>query len=71
MRQVSLVLLDKSQIFIDVIRGADHKRHPLMERFWLDVQYPLSARGGQASCLLNDESDGVALIQQPQLWWEE
>lgn len=42
-----------------------------MERFRLDVQYPLSAGGGEASRLLDEESDGVALVQQPQLRWED
>lgn len=42
-----------------------------MERFGLDVQDPLRASGGQASRLLDEEGDGVALVQQPQLWREE
>lgn len=42
-----------------------------MERFRLNVQYPLSARGGEAAGLLDDEGDGVALVKQPQLQGEE
>lgn len=42
-----------------------------MERFRLNVQYPLSARGGEATGLLDDEGDGVALVKQPQLQGEE
>lgn len=38
-----------------------------MERFGLNVQYPLSAGGGEAAGLLDDEGDGVALVKQPQL----
>lgn len=63
----SLVLLDKGQVLIDVVRGADNEGHPLVERFGLNVQDPLRARGGEASRLLDEESDGVALVQQPQL----
>lgn len=68
--EVSLVLLDKGQVLVDVVRGADHKGHPLVEPLRLDVQHPLSAGGGEAPGLLNDEGDGVALVQQPQLWGE-
>lgn len=42
-----------------------------MERFRLNVQYPPSARGGEATGLLDDEGDGVALVKQPQLQGEE
>lgn len=65
-----MVLLDKGQILVDVIGGADHEGDPLVKRFWLNIQYPLSAGGGDASRLLDEESDGVALVQQPQLWGE-
>lgn len=41
-----------------------------MERFGLHVQYPLGAGGGEAPSLLDEEGDGVALIQQPQLLGE-
>lgn len=64
---MSLVLLDKGQELVDIIRGADHEGHPLMEPFGLDVQHSLSAGGGEAPRLLDDEGDGVALVQQPQL----
>lgn len=66
-----LVLLDKGQVLVDVISGADYEGHPLVERFGLYVQYPLSAGGGEASRLLDEESDGVALVQQAQLWGEK
>lgn len=65
-----MVLLDKGQILVDVIGGADHEGDPLVKRFRLNIQYPLSAGGGDASRLLDEESDGVALVQQPQLWGE-
>lgn len=58
----SLVLLDKGQVLVDVVRGADHEGHPLVQRLWLDVQDPLGAGGGQASRLLDDESDGIAFV---------
>lgn len=64
-------LLDEGQVLVDVIRWADDKGHPLVERFRLNVQYPLSARGGEAAGLLDDEGDGVALVKQPQLQGEE
>lgn len=41
-----------------------------MERFRLNVQYSLRARGGEATGLLDDEGDGVALVKQPQLQGE-
>lgn len=63
----SLVLLDKGQVLVDVVGGADHEGNPLVERFGLDVQDPLRAGGGQAPRLLDEEGDGVALVQQPQL----
>lgn len=63
-------LLDKRQVLIDVIGGADHEGHPLVERFRLNIQNPLGAGGGEASGLLDEEGDGVALVQQPQLWGE-
>lgn len=66
----SLVLLDKGQVLVDVVRGADHEGHPLVQRLRLDVQDPLGAGGGQASRLLYEEGNGVALVQQPQLWRE-
>lgn len=66
-----LVLLDKGQVLVDVIGGADHEGHTLVKRFRLNVHYPLSASGGKASRLLDEESDGVAFIQQPQLWGED
>ncbi|KAA8592499.1 hypothetical protein FQN60_017954 [Etheostoma spectabile] len=50
-----------SQVLVDVVRGAGHEGNPLVERFRLNVQYPLRAGGGEASRLLNEESDGVAL----------
>lgn len=68
--EVSLVLLDEGQVLIDVIRGANHKGHALVEPLRLDVQHPLSAGGGEAPRLLDDEGYGVALVQQPQLWGE-
>lgn len=68
--QLSLELLDEGQVLVDVVGGADHEGHPLVERLGLDVQYPLGASGGQASRLLDEEGDGVALVQQPQLWAE-
>ena len=68
--EVSLVLLDKGQVLVDVVRGADHKGHPLVEALRLDVQHPVSAGGGEAPRLLDDEGDGVALVQQPQLGGE-
>ena len=61
------MLLDEVQVVVDVIGGAHHEGRPLVERLWLDVHYPHGARGGDASRLLNEEGDGVALIQQPQL----
>lgn len=63
----SLVLLDKGQELVDVVRGAHHEGHPLMEPLGLDVQDPLRAGGGDAPRLLHDEGYGVALVQQPQL----
>lgn len=66
-----LVLLDKGQVLVDVIRGADHEGNPLVERFRLNLQYPLSAGGGEASRLLDEESDGVALVEQPQLYGKD
>lgn len=67
----SLVLLDKGQVLVDVVCGADHEGHPLVQRLRLDVQDPLGAGGGQASRLLDEEGDGVALVQQAQLWREQ
>lgn len=67
----SLVLLDKGQVLVDIVCGADHEGHPLVQRLRLDVQDPLGACGGQASRLLDEEGNGVALIQQPQLWREQ
>lgn len=65
------MLLDEAQVLVDVVGGADHEGHPLVQGLWLDVQYPLGARGGHASRLLDEEGDGVALVQQPQLWGRE
>lgn len=62
-----LVLLDKRQVLVDVVRGAHHEGHPLVEGLGLHVQYPLGAGGGHAPGLLDEEGDGVALIHQPQL----
>jgi len=62
-----LVLLDEGQVLVDVLGGSDHEGHPLVEGLGLDVQHPLGARGGHAPRLLNEEGDGVALVQQPQL----
>lgn len=67
MATTSRMLLDKSQVLLDVFRGADHEGHPLVQGLWLDVQYPLGAGGCHASRLLDEEGDGVALVQQPQL----
>lgn len=61
------MLLHEGQELVDVIRGADHEGHPLVEPLRLDVQHPLGAGGGEAPRLLHDEGDGVALVQQPQL----
>lgn len=61
------VFLNKRQVLVDVIRGAHHEGHPLMEGIRLNVQYPLGAGGGDSSSLLDEEGDGIALIQQPQL----
>lgn len=70
-RRSSWELLDKRQVLVDVVRGADHEGNPLVQRFRLDVQYPTSAGGGEATCLLDEEGDGVALVQQPQLGGEK
>lgn len=61
------MLLDKGQELVDVVRGAHHEGHPLVEPFGLDVQDSLRAGGGDAPRLLDDEGYGVALVQQPQL----
>lgn len=67
----SLVLFDKGQVLVDVVDRTDHEGNPLVQRLRLDVQDPLRAGGGQASGLLDEEGDGVALVQQPQLWREQ
>lgn len=64
---ILLILLNEGQVLVDVIRGADHEGNPLVERLRLNVQHPLGAGGGEASGLLDEESDGVTLVQQTQL----
>ena len=59
--------LDKGQVLCDIVGGADHERHPLVQGLWLDVQDPLGAGGGLAPGLLDQERDWVALVQEPQL----
>lgn len=64
-------LLDKGQVLVDVVWRAHHEGDPLVEGFGLDVQDPLGPGGGEAPGLLDQEGDGVALVEQAQLQRQE
>ena len=66
-----VVLLEHGEVLVDVVRGTQNHRDPLVDVVGLDVQHTHAARGSEASSLLHDECHGVALIQQPQLQWED
>lgn len=61
------VFLVNADVLLDIIRGTQHDRSPLVDGFWVDVQHVLGSCGGHSSSLLHDEGHGVALIKQPQL----
>lgn len=60
-------LLVNGNVLLDVFRGAQDYRNPLVDVLWLDVQHVHLPRGGHAASLLDDKRHGVALVQQPQL----
>jgi len=62
-----MVFLKDGDVLLDVIRGAQHHRYPLMDVLRLDVQDVGGPCGGHSSGLLHDEGHGVALIEKPEL----
>ena len=63
LRELAVALND----LLHIVLGAHEDRDALVDLLRLEIQDGLSARGRQATSLLNDEGHGVALVQQTQL----
>lgn len=61
------VFLVNGDVLLDIIRGTEHNRSPLVDGLRLDVQHIRGSCGGHSSSLLHNEGHGVAFIKQPQL----
>lgn len=61
------MLLDEGQVLLHVFRGAHDEGHALVDGLRLHVQNALRPGRCHAARLLDDERDGVTLVQQPQL----
>lgn len=62
-----LMFLHTSKIFLNILWRANDKRDSLVNRLRLYIQDCLCPGGSNPSGLLNNESNGVALIKQPEL----
>lgn len=61
------MFLVDGDVLLNIIRGSQDHRDPLMDALGLDVQHIHASCGGHSSSLLSDEGHGVALIQESEL----